>query len=221
MATNLSSYFPRTPLALGLRPGDVVRRMGYKSIAGTANKIIRFEETGDVLADLFTKLAIALGIGQPTIDGLVEEDRRKYLQEWNAWANEPVEPKIIFRAIPGVFLGHPIPEDLKTPEEMEQYAADFAKRTHAKTWLVLSRRLRIYFTEDGTKREVQEAAPGQTKRAVDATGWEQKKVPVLRGFGYFSPSTNLRGGDRANETARPQGEQSFQERPTMNSQVRS
>jgi hypothetical protein len=134
--------------------------MGYKSIVGTANKIVMFEERGDILAAVFNKLAVVLGIEDETIKGLVEQDRRQYLAEWTAWANEPVEPEIVFRAIPGVFAGHPIPEHLTTTEEMEQYAQAFATKYHKKTWLVLSRKLRVYFDETGRK-SVQEAAPGE------------------------------------------------------------
>ena len=109
MATHLSRYFRQRRLDLGLRHGDVARRMGYVSIAGAANKIIRFEETGDILAELFTKLAVALGIDRPTIDRLIDEDRRQFVKQWNEWANVPVEPKITFRPIPGVFCGYRIP----------------------------------------------------------------------------------------------------------------
>jgi len=135
--------------------------MGYKSIVGTANKIVMFEERGDILAEIFKKLATVLGIDDETIQRLNADDRRQYLAEWTVWANEPVDPEIVFRAIEGVFAGHPIPSHVKTKEEMEAYAQSFAKKHHKKTWLILSRRLRIYFDEDGTKKGVKEAAPGQ------------------------------------------------------------
>ncbi len=57
MATTLSTYFRQQRFHLGLRPGDVARLMGYKSIVGTANKIVLFEERGDIRTDLFRKLA--------------------------------------------------------------------------------------------------------------------------------------------------------------------
>jgi hypothetical protein len=44
---------------------------------------------------------------------------------------------------------------------MERFTQDFAKKQHKKTWLVLSRKLRVYFDEDGSRRGVQEAAPGE------------------------------------------------------------
>jgi hypothetical protein len=188
MATILSNHFRQRRLQLGLRHGEVARLMGYKSIVGAANKIVRFEETGDVLADLFQKLAAVLGIDDATIQRLIEEDRRQYLAEWTAWANVPVEPEIVFRAIPGVFAGPPIPEHLQTTEEMEQYTQDFAKRNHKKTWLVLSRRLRIYFNENGVK-SVQEAAPGECNGPWMRLGSSRKKFLFGGGGQGITPIT--------------------------------
>jgi hypothetical protein len=160
MATNLSNHFRERRLQLGLRHGEVARLMGYKSLVGACNKIVRFEKTGDIRTAMCRKLAAVLGIDETAIQRLVEEDWREYIAEWTAWANQPVKPEIIFRAIPGVFVRHPLPEHLQTTEEMEQYTQKFAKMSNKKTWLVLSRRLMIYFNENGIK-SVQEAAPGE------------------------------------------------------------
>ena len=135
--------------------------MGYQSVVGTANKIVQFEEQGHIRGELLAELAAVLGIDQATVDRLIQEDRSQFLQEWNAWADKPVAPQIVFRAIPGIFCVRPVPEHLKTTQEIEDYAADFARRIRKQTWLVLSRRRRIRFDEDGTKREAQEAVPGQ------------------------------------------------------------
>lgn len=70
-------------------------------------------------------------------------------------------PHLAVRYIPGVFATCQIPPELTTTEEMEKFAQDFAKKHHKKTWLVLSRKLRVYFDEDGSRRGVQEAAPGE------------------------------------------------------------
>ncbi len=160
MSTHLSRFFRQRRIELGLRYGDLARQLGYKSLPGVCNKIVMFEERGDILAAVFNKLAAVLGIDAETIERLVELDRRAYLQAWTAWANEPMEPEIVFRAIPGVFAGHPIPAHLHTTEEMEAYTQEFAAKYHKKTWLVLSRKLRVYFDEDGMK-SVQESAPGE------------------------------------------------------------
>ena len=186
MSTHLSRFFRERRIDLGLRPGDVARRMGYKSLHGACNKLIYFEERGDIPVDLFRKLAVALRIDDEIITGLIEQDRREYLAQWTAWANEPVEPEIVFRAIPGVFAGHPIPEHLKTTEEMEQYAQAFAIQNHKKTWLVLSRKLRVYFDEEGTK-SVQEAAPAECNGPYMRLGSSKKRF--LFGGSGITPIT--------------------------------
>jgi len=185
MATNLSAYFRQRRIDLGLRPGDVARRMGYTSLAGACNKLIMFEDRGDIHADLFVKLAAVLGVDQATIDTLIAEDRKQFLEAWEAWSNEPIEPEIIFRAIPGVFAGHQLPKHLKTTEEMEAYARDFAVKYHKKTWLVLSNKLRVYFNEEG-KRSVQEAAPGECNGPWMRLGRSRKKF-LLGGSSGMEP----------------------------------
>jgi len=174
MSTNLSRFFRERRIDLGLRPGDVARQMGYKSLPGACNKLIYFEERGDIPVALFRNLTVALRIDDETITRLIEQDRREYLAQWTAWANEPVEPEIVFRAIPGVFAGHPIPAQLHTTEEMEQYAQEFAIRNHKKTWLVLNRRLRVFFDETG-KKSVQEAAPGECNGPYMRLGSSKKR----------------------------------------------
>ena len=175
MATNLSTYFRQQRLQLGLRRGDVAQMMGYKSIIGTANKIVRFEKTGDIPADLFRKLATVLGIDEPTIQRLMEEDWCEFIERWNEWANQPVKPHLVIRAIPGVFIQQPLPSGMKLPDEMEQYAVEWARERHMKVWLVISRRRSIFFDEDGVKKADQEAAPGQMNSPYMQIGGSKQK----------------------------------------------
>ncbi len=182
MATKLSNYFRQQRIRLGLRPGDVARLMGYQSIVGAANKIVMFEERGDILTELFQKLAAALDIDETTLQRLIEQDRREFIERWNEWANQPIEPHLVFRAIPGVYFEQEIAEGVRTTEAMEQYAADFARRMHKKVWLVLSRRLTIYFDEDGMKH-VQEAVPGQCNSPYMCLGGSRQKFLFTGGMG--------------------------------------
>jgi len=161
MATNLSSHFRRQRIRLNLRPGQVATLLGYTSLVGAANKIVRFEESGDVDYRFFKKLADVLGIERATIALLIQKDRRELVQRWTEWANQPIAPHLIACLLPGYFMAHPIPEELKTLDAMESHASELAADLHQKIWLILSRRLAIYFNEGGIKRAVQEAAPGQ------------------------------------------------------------
>lgn len=161
MATNLSNHFRRQRLEVDLRPGQIAKLLGYTSVVGAANKIVRFEETGDIDYRFFKKLAVVLGIERATIARLIDQDRRELVARWTEWANGRITPHLIARLLPGYFMAHPIPEDLTTLDEMESHASELAADLHQKIWLIVSRRLAVYFNEGGRKRAIQEAAPGK------------------------------------------------------------
>jgi hypothetical protein len=146
---------------LNLRPGQVAKLLGYTSLVGAANKVVRFEESGDVDQRFFKKLAAVLGVDRATIKWLIERDRRELVARWTEWANQAITPHLIARLLPGYFMVHPIPEDLTTLDGMERHAAELASELRQEIWLVLSRKLAVYFNEGGFKRAIQEAAPGQ------------------------------------------------------------
>lgn len=159
MSTHLSRFFKSRRLALGLRPGQVAERTGHRKCK-TANLICLFEERGDLDPRLFPKLQAALGATDTEVEELLEQDRREHFEAWLEWVNEPVEPELIVRAIPGFFLGHKLPEGLESLEQMEQYASSFAKKWHKMVWLTPgTRRFTVRFDEDGNKLCVTEAAP--------------------------------------------------------------
>ncbi len=162
MSTILSTHFKNRRLELSLRPGAVARRIGYRSIVGAANKICRFEETGTIQAELLVKLAAVLGIDRPTIECLIEDDRRANFEEWTRWASVAIRPHLIIKLIPGIFGTNEIPDALVGDQnEMVRFAADLARRAQKRVWLVLSRRLSIVFDEQGNRIRVEEASPGQ------------------------------------------------------------
>lgn len=176
MSTILSNYFKNRRLELGLRPGDVARLMGYRSIVGAANKICQFEETGNIHAELFAKLAAVLDIDSPTIERLVEEDRRADFEAWTQWVSVPIRPHLIIKLIPGIFGTNEIPEAILDDQHaMEHFASDLARRAQKRTWLVLSRRLSIVFDEQGNRIRVQEAAPGEANGPYTRLKGSRKK----------------------------------------------
>ena len=159
MSTNLSRFFKQKRIALGLRLPDVARRCGYTNLSRGSNRIDRFEQGGEIHPDLYVKLAAALGIDEQTCDRLNAEDAQQARREWLAYINEPIEPHIVFRAIPGVFIGKDLPEGCETIEEMEASASDFARRSGKLVWLIVSRKLSIRYNTDGSQRSVEEATP--------------------------------------------------------------
>ena len=129
--------------------------------SAAANKIVQFEETGDIDHRLFRKLATVLFIDKATIRRLMEKDRREFVERWNEWANRQIRPHLIAEVVPGSFMVHNFPDDVTTPDQMEGYAADLAETLRQPVWLVFSRKLAVYFDQGGRKRGVHEAAPGE------------------------------------------------------------
>lgn len=159
MSTNLSRFFKQRRLDLGLRPGQVAERMGHRKCK-TANQVCLFEERGDLDPRLVPKLQAALGITDAEVEEQLERDRREHFQAWLEWVNEPVEPELTVRAIPGFFVGHKLPDGMETLEEMEEYASQFAKRFHKLVWLCPgTRKFTVRFDENGDKICVTEATP--------------------------------------------------------------
>lgn len=186
MSTILSNHFKNRRLDLGLRPGAVARLMGCRSIVGAANKICQFEQTGNLHAELFAKLAAVLNIDTPTIERLVEEDRRATFETWNKWASVPIRPHLIIKLIPGVFGTNEIPEGILGDQQaMERFASGLARRAQKRIWLVLSRRLSIVFDEHGKKIRVEEAAPSEANGPYMRLKGSRKKF-------LFDGSFNLR-----------------------------
>ena len=76
-----------------------------------------------------------------------------------------------------------IAEGVETAEAMEEYAIEFARQHHMKVWLVVSRRLTIFFDEDGVKRGVSEAAPGVPNSPYMCLGSSKRKFIFTGGMG--------------------------------------
>ena len=92
MESKLAAHFRKIRLEKGLKLSQLARLAGYSNISKGSNRINSFERTGIVHTDLCIKLAGVLGIDRQTVDRLVDEDRRQFFEEWNAWANEPIHP---------------------------------------------------------------------------------------------------------------------------------
>ena len=160
MSTHLSRFFKQRRLDLGLRPGQVARRMGRTSPAGCANRICLFEERGDIKPKLFDELQVALGITDTEVEQQMEHDRREHFEAFLIWVLEPMEPHLVVRAIPGFFFERRLPEGLETLEQMEEYASQFARKCHNLVWLCPgTRKFTVRFDADGNKIGVVEATP--------------------------------------------------------------
>lgn len=182
MQSNLAEHFRRTRIAKGIKLGQLARLIGYTNATKGANRIVKFERGGDVQSQLLLKVADVLDIDGQTIERLIDEDRRRFFEEWNAWANEPIRPHLVIRLLAAVYLTKKLPEDIQTVEEAEQYAGGMARHWHRKCCLVLSRRVSVWLSENGDIYNVSEAVPGEANHPVMYLG--QKPCFVTPGLGF-------------------------------------
>jgi len=77
MTNHLGTYFRQQRLQQGLTLGDLARRAGYRNVSKGANKIVAFEREGQITEELLARLADALGIDWPTVERLIDQDRRE------------------------------------------------------------------------------------------------------------------------------------------------
>lgn len=152
---HLAKYFRQRRLEMGLSVAEVVRRLGYTNVSKGIRRIEAFEEAGYVDSTLLTRLAAVLEIDKKTLNRLAYKDYR----DWFAIVNPPVAPCLFRRVLFGGGVVH-LPRQLKSNEAREQFAADFARRCDMDVCLMLSPRVKIWFTHDGSLLEIIEEVPG-------------------------------------------------------------
>lgn len=154
MTTHLAEHFGKRRRERELKLVQVARMVGYSNVAKGIRRIEAFEQKGRITPDLLTKLAAALEIDQSTVNHLSYADYR----EWLSRINKPIRPYLIRRLL---FRRGPraVPERITSVEGMEQYAIRLAKRWQMDMCLVMSHRVRIWFSSDGSIGEVIEEVP--------------------------------------------------------------
>jgi transcriptional regulator with XRE-family HTH domain len=157
MKTN--SYFHARRIDRGLTLGQIARMVGYRNVSKGANRIARFERDGAISELLLARLAEALEIDLPTVEDLMEQDRQEYLRAWGAWVNEPVPMCLVVKYLPAVYGSKELPEGVKTPEEAEKYACEYARRNRRQVCLAVSRRLSVWINKEGKVEARTEATP--------------------------------------------------------------
>jgi transcriptional regulator with XRE-family HTH domain len=166
MKTN--SYFRAQRIDRGLTLGQLARMVGYRNVSKGANRIARFERVGAISEPLLVHLAEALEIDLPTVEDLMEQDRQEYLRAWEEWVNEPVPMYLVVKYLPAVYGTTQLPEGVKTPEEAEEYACEYARRNRRQVCLAISRRRSVWINQEGEVEARTEATP------------EQPNVPFMR-----------------------------------------
>ncbi len=155
--THMSEHFRKRRVEMHLTLTQLANIVGYANVSKGYRKIDDFERTGRCHPDLFAKLAAALGIDEQQRNRLAYEDYK----DWLRTPANPPTPYMIRRGLRGC-LG--VPEELTTVEEMEQYAADYARKCGAAVCLVVNKRIFIRFAADGSLTGIGEAFPPDNPR---------------------------------------------------------
>ena len=100
--SHLGDYFRTECKCQMLTPSQVARRLGYRNINKGVRRLLLFERTGTIKADLLVKLVQELHMDWQIIEELAEEDRQERLRAWEAWANEPVPMRVVVRLMAAV-----------------------------------------------------------------------------------------------------------------------
>ncbi len=157
-ATHLSRLFRQRRIDLGLSVEDLAQRCRLKNKAKVSETIQKFESIkkfdkrrGEIPIEFLKRLAKVLEITDEEFSQCLETDRR----EWEKWASRPVEPYLIVRLMPAVYVCKSIPAELHSDRDaMERSASEFAKNHHFKVCLVLDRRTCVWFDRKGDIYEV-------------------------------------------------------------------
>ncbi len=160
-STNLSRHFEQARLSRNLKPSELAHLAGCKNVLKNGNRIRQFEMTGDISQELFDKLAAVLEIDAATIEQLVEQDRREFFENWLAWVQEPIQPYLVVRLMAAIYSRLAVPCEITTMTEAEAWASAVAAERKMKACLVWSRRISVWFAEDGAAYSRTESAPGE------------------------------------------------------------
>jgi len=155
--THMARHFQKRRIEMHLSLAQLARTLGYANVSKGVRKIDEFERTGCCHPDLFAKLSAALGIDERTRNRLAYQD---YID----WLRTPANPPTPYLLRTGLRGCIGVPEELTTVEEMERYAADYAKKQGTAVCLVLDKRIYVRFGADGSLLDIGEALPPKNPR---------------------------------------------------------
>jgi transcriptional regulator with XRE-family HTH domain len=119
VTTLTGAYLAERRHAKGLTRGQLAAALGYTNIAKGANRIVHLERDGKAVAGLLDKIVDVLALDRHHVQKLLDEDRRRVMDEWERWASEAVEPQLRRRLMPAVWGGAQMPKDLSRTEAVE------------------------------------------------------------------------------------------------------
>ena len=148
MDSRLGAFISEHRRARKLTPQQLAAAIGYKNLAKGGNRILVLERSGETAGDLLDKLVAVLGLDREHLYALADEDRRAFIEAWEAWASEPVAPEMRYRVMPVVWCRAAVPDGLSR-EEAVAFAHARAVDTRWAHVLIWSRREEVWCYPDG------------------------------------------------------------------------
>ena len=152
--SHLGKYLRACREAKNLRVIEVARSMGiWTNLNNGCSAVHNLEKSGYAWLDLLNKLVAFYNCDKTVVQQLIDQDRQERVDAWNRWADEPIVPYFVIRMMSAVYSAKSLPCTIKTLEEAEEFASARAKEIHKRCCLVWSRRLTIFYGDNGQVEE--------------------------------------------------------------------
>lgn len=153
----------------GLSRQQLAQQVGYANANKGARRIEALEAGRGDDAGIVGKVIEALTITEAAAAEAVRLDdaerRQKYLQA----IGQPIAPVLTIRAMPAVYVNHPLPDGISDPIELEAFACEFARDNRLYVHLTLASRTSLWINPQGDVYERSE--PNDEGVPVGPSSW--------------------------------------------------
>ena len=144
-------YLKEERLKQNLNTAELARLIGYKNVSKGMNRIIDLERE-NIIPEVLMKIVKALNLDHESVNSLIKRDKEEDKMKFEEWLNQPIEMYYVTRLMPTIYLSYELPTNINTADEAVSFVAGIAKEKGNKCWVILSRKEKVYITEDGEVR---------------------------------------------------------------------
>jgi hypothetical protein len=154
----LGRFIEARRIEVGLRPGELAIRAGWRDASIGGGTVRAFEQRGSGTLDTICRVLKALDIDDGAVKQVSGLDLAELRSGWEQWADEPVPVSVSVRFMPAVWARIAPPEGL-THEGVLAWAIAHPQARHCLCCIRWSRRHCTYLRPDGTSYEVHASFP--------------------------------------------------------------
>jgi len=139
-------------LTRGLRFGALARLIldddaTPKQISRMAQRLVEVERSGRRDKRLVARLVQVLRLDPVLIGNILAAEQAHERERWYEWLNEPVDPVMHIRAIPGVWIAKSLAA--VSADDALRIASEFAREKRVVVCVAVDRRLAVWFDRFG------------------------------------------------------------------------